>query len=365
MCVGCTFEEFIQQRGMPYTPFLPPMQPPPPPPHSMRPMLPGLSPTNQGAPQQQQQPHPPVGSKPPAISSRAFNHNHISLPVTHGNSWSPWNNDLEFLAPPTTSHTTRSTSPLKQIWSQPGYTGLDGLQSSFNVMSLDPPTSGSHDAWDVSLATPSNAKWSDNWSNGPSRVSMDGYSTINQTSSYYNGLSNGYLSRPLPGGSTLLARGTNSDVKALSRPRSALYHPSHVTFNSVASIPKELLQSVCCCFSHRQRVCQTCFVSTNPTNENDLFKISQQNGTCYNCRQSVLPILVMPASSLCVNVATFIPILPCPANASCIKCCPSAATCHDQQCCLAHTVEELVIWCVELESGQYLVIKKCVNMFSF
>lgn len=334
---------------MPFTPFVLPMQPPPvPPPHAMRPMPPGLNSSNQGAPQQ---PHPPVGSKPPAMSGRVFTRNGISPPVTHNNSWSPWSNDLEFLAPPTTSRPTRATSPLKQIWTQADNTSLDTLQNSFTTMSLDPPSSRSHDGWDISLPPPNNTKWSDSWSNGPSSVGMDAYPITNQRSpSYYNG-SSSYLNRPLPGASTLLARGTNSDVKALSRPRSALFHPSHVAFNSVAAIPRELLQSVCGCFSHRQRVCQTCFVSTNPTNENDLFKISQQNGACYNCGQSVLPILVMPTSPLCVNVTTFIPILPCPANATFIKCCPHATTCHDQQCYFAHSVEELVIWCVELESG--------------
>lgn len=367
---GCTFEEFIQQRGVPFTPFMPPMQPPPVPPHAMRSMPPGLNPTNQGTPQQ---PHPPVGSKPPVISSRAFTHNHISPPVTHNNSWSPWSNDLEFLAPPTTSHSIRTTSPLKQIWSQPDHASLDTLQNSFTSMSLDTPSSRSHDAWDMTLLPPTSTKWSDSWSSSPSAVGMDAYPTINQGSPpYYNG-SSGYLKRPLPGGSTLLARGTNSDIQALSRPRSALYHPSHVTFNSVASIPRELLQSVCSCFSHRQRVCQTCFVSTSPTSESDLFKISRQNGPCYNCGESVLPILVMPTSPLCVNLATFIPVLPCPASAPCIKCCLNSATCHDQQCCFAHSVEELVIWCVELESGWYFyiivfslqIVWLCINRTNF
>ena len=332
---------------MPFAPYLPPMQPPPPPhPHIMRPMPPGFNSTNQVPPQH---PHPPVGSKPPVIGNRAFSHNHIGSAVTRNSSWSPWSNDLEFLSPPTTSRTAGNTSPLKQIWSQPNHTNLDTLQNSFNTMSLETPSSRSRDAWDVSLPPSSSTKWSDGWSNG-----VDAYPTTmsQRSSSYYNG-SSSYLSRALPNHSTLLARGMTSDVKALSRPRSALYHPSHVTFNSVASIPKELLQSVCMCFSHRQRVCQTCFVSTNPTSENDLFKISRQNGPCFKCGQSILPILVMPTSPLCVNVATFIPVLPCPANATCIKCCPNAATCHDQECCFAHSVEELVIWCVELESGWY------------
>ena len=334
---------------MPFAPFMPPMQPPPvpPPPHAMRPLPPGMSPTNQGTPQQS---HPSVGTKPPVVNNRVFTRNHTSPPVNHNSSWSPWSNDLEFLAPPSTGHTTGTTSPLKQIWSQPDHMSLDTLQNSFTTMSLDTPSSKSRDAWDVTLPSSNNMKWSDGWSNGPSTASIDPYSQ--RSPSYYNG-SSGYLSRPLPGTSTLLARGTNSDVKALSRPRSALYHPLHVKFNSVASIPRELLQSVCTCFSHRQRVCQTCFISTGPTNESDLLKISRQNGPCYNCGQSVLPILVMPTSQLCVNMTTFIPVLPCPASATCIKCCPTTATCHDQQCCFAHSVEELVIWCVELESGTY------------
>lgn len=332
---------------MPFAPYLPPMQPPPPPhPHIMRPIPPGFNSTSPVPPQQ---PHPPVGSKPPVIGNRAFAHNHLGPAVTRNSSWSPWSNDLEFLSPPTTTHATGNTSPLKQIWSQPDHNNLDTLQGSFNAMSLDTPSSRSHDAWDVSLPPSSSTKWSDGWSNG-----MDTYPTTmsQRLSSYYNG-SSSYLSRPLRNNGTLLARGINSDVKALSRPRSALYHPSHVTFNSVASIPKELLQSVCVCFSHRQRVCQTCFVSTSPTSENDLLKISRQNGPCFKCGQSILPILVMPTSHLCVNVAKFIPVLPCPANATCIKCCPNAATCLDQECCFAHSVEELVIWCVELESGWY------------
>ena len=328
---------------------MPPMQPPPPPhPHVIRQMPTSFNSTNQIAPQQ---PHPPVGSKPPVISNRQFAQNGLGPAVNHSNkSWSPWSNDLEFLSPPTSNHTTGNTSPLKQIWSHPDRANLDALQSSFNTMSLDPPSSRSHDAsWDASLPPLSGTKWSDGWSNG-----MDAYSAINhQLPSYHNGTSSSRLSRPLPNRSTLLARGVNSDVKALSRPRSALYHPSHVTFSSVASIPKELLQSVCICFSRRHRVCQTCFISTSPTTKNDLLKISRQNGPCYKCGHSMLPILVMPTSSLCVNYTTFIPILPCPANATCIKCCPNAATCHDQECCYAHSVEELVIWCVELESGWY------------
>ena len=346
--VGCTFEEFIQQRGMPYAPFLPPM---PPPPQTMRPLPPGLPPTNQGALQQS---HPPVGSKPPVINgNHGFSHERLGPPVTHGNSWSPWSNDLDFLGPPTTSHTTTNSSSLKQIWSQPDHTGLDALQNSFGTLSLDPPTSRSHDSWEMPLPPSNSTKWSDNWSDDPS-AGMNGFTTSNYSNqrspSYYN-RSSGYLTRPVPNGSALLARGNNSDMKPLSRPRSALYHPLHVKFNSVANIPRELLQSVCSCFSHRQRVCQTCFLSTSPTNETDLFKISRQNGPCYNCGQSVLPIVVMPTSPLCVNMGMFIPILPCPANATCINCCPNTTTCHDQQCCYAHSVEELVIWCVELESG--------------
>lgn len=327
---------------MSFAPFLPPL-PPSGPPHVMRPLPPGLNPTNQEAPQQ---PHPPVGSKPLVVSDHGFLHNH---PVTHSSSWNPWSDNLNLLAPPTTSYTTSTTSSLKQIWSQPS---LDTLQNSFNTMSLDMPSSRSHGTWDTSLPVPSNTKWSENWSNGLS-ADVKGYSTSgypNQRLPLY------YNSRPLPDSTNLLARGMNSDIKALSRPRSALYHPLHVTFNSVATIPRELLLSVCHCFSHRQRVCQTCFVSTSPTSENDLFKISRQNGPCHKCGQSVLPILVMPTSLLCVNVAVFIPILPCPANASCIKCCPTAATCQNQQCCFAHSVEELVIWCVELESGWYFII---------
>ena len=215
--------------------------------------------------------------------------------------------------------------------------GLEYIAKLLYHNVTDTPSSKSRDAWDVTLPSSNHMKWSDGWSNGPSTASIDPYSQ--RSPSYYNG-SSGYLSRPLPGTSTLLARGTNSNVKTLSRPRTALYHPLHVKFNSVSSIPRELLQSVCTCFSHCQRVCQTCFISTGPTNKSDLLKISRQNGPCYNCGQSVLPILVIPTSQLCVNMTTFIPVLPCPASATCIKCCPMTATYHDQQCCFAHSVED-------------------------
>lgn len=336
---GCAFEEFIQQRTMPFHPYPPPPLPlPQPPPHMMPPGL--MPPANQG-PLHQPHPLPPHRGKLPITSNHRVSPDRSSVPV-RDNSWSPWSNDLDFLAPPTTT----SSDTLKQIWSKPEHS-MEALQNSFSSISLNPPITQSHNTWDTkSLSPHSKSTWSDNHSHYPMTNGYSNGDDSNLRSPYYNG----HASRS-PNGS-LLARGVMSDGKAVSRPKPAPYHPCHVMFTSVAETPRELLQSVAQCYLDRHVVCPSCFIATSPTTRTQLHQISRQSASpCHSCGQSLQPLTIIPASPLCFNVMAFVAVLPCPMNNALIKCCPNIA-CRNQFCSLAHSVEELVIWLIELESGK-------------
>ena len=341
--IGCAFEEYIQQRTMPFHPYPPPSMPlAQPPSHMIQPVPPGLvPPVNQGPHRQQHPSLPPPRGKPPMAGSHQVSPDRSSVPV-RDNSWSPWSNDLDFLGPSTAT----SSDSLKQIWSKPDHTSMEALQNSFSSISLNPPITQSHTTWD----TPSHSSRTNTWSDSQSHYQMsNGFSNGNDSHlrpPYYNG----HASRT-PSNS-LLARGITTDGKALSRPKSAPYHPHHVMFSSVAKIPRELLQSVAHCYLDRHIVCPSCFVATSPTTRTELHQISRQSaGPCHSCGQSLQPLTIIPASPLCYNATAFVAILPSPMNGAFIKCCPNIA-CRNQFCSLAHSVEELVIWCIELESGK-------------
>jgi len=331
---------------MPFHPYPPPAMPlAQPPSHIIPPPLqPGLMPPANQRQHHQQHPsiHPPQG-KPPIMagSSHRVSPDRSSAPA-RDNSWSPWSNDLDFLGPSTTT----SSDSLKQIWSKPDHTSMEALQNSFGSISLNPPIIQSHNTWDTPSHSPHNSTWSDNQSHYPVRNGYSNGDDSNLRPPYYNG----HASR-IPSNS-LLARGITTDGKALSRPKSAPYHPHHVMFSSVAKIPRELLQSVAHCYVDRHVVCPSCFVAINPTTRTELRQISRQlSSPCHSCGQSLQPLTIIPASPLCYNATAFVAILPSPMNSAFIQCCPNIA-CRNQFCSLAHSVEELVIWCIELESGR-------------
>ena len=355
LAIGCAFEEYIQQRTMPFHPYPPPLPLAQPAHHMVPPVPPGLMPPANQGPLHQPHPLPPPRGKPPMVGNHRVSPDRNSVPA-RDNSWSPWSNDLDFLGPPTTT----SSDSLKQIWSKPDHTSMEALQNSFGSISLNPPIAQSrqhHNTWDTPSLSPRNKTWSDNQSHYPMSNGYSSGDDSNLRPPYYNGHANRTPS------SSLLARGITTDGgKALSRPKSVSYHPHHVMFTSVANIPRDLLQSVAQCYLDRHVVCPSCFVAVSPTTRTELYQISRQSaGPCHSCGQSLQPLTIIPASPLCYDVTAFVAILPSPMNGSFIKCCPNIA-CRNQFCSLAHSVEELVIWCVELESGKNLCLSaNCSN----
>lgn len=132
-----------------------------------------------------------------------------------------------------------------------------------------------------------------------------------------------------------------------------LYHPERQAFATISSIPIELLVSVAEAYKSIKLVCRVCFFESNGEN------LTQ--GVCKKGHSSLKPINVIQSSPLCVGPSKWISIPPLPKHMKLSKAPFMICRKDDHHTCYAmskgadpwfpHTVEEMVIWTVERETG--------------
>jgi len=146
-----------------------------------------------------------------------------------------------------------------------------------------------------------------------------------------------------------------------------VYKLLETLFPKASFIDASLLEDVIRCYKERQTVCRNCYY-----NSNKLSRGYDAKGHCTQCQWEFKKLLVIPKSSMTVNYyeSDMIAIPPWPKSKpndlpfeSCAK--PKDKSNDHKRCLImsrnsavwyAHTVEELVIWTVERENGEYTLI---------
>ena len=139
-----------------------------------------------------------------------------------------------------------------------------------------------------------------------------------------------------------------------------LYDPKKIEFVNIKDIPKDLLNAVAECFNNRLFVCRICFFESQCTSL--ISKIETKQAIM--CELGHTPwkqIKVIPRCKLCITPGNHAPIPPLPKHMKNSNIPFAVCKKTEHQTCYAmsrgtnpwfpHTVEELVIWTVERETG--------------
>ena len=134
-------------------------------------------------------------------------------------------------------------------------------------------------------------------------------------------------------------------------------------FHSSSKINAKLLADVVSCYQQGQRVCKFCYYRRQQA---QLITYSSGRAYCKKCTQNCETVWLMPASRMCENFGNMQKV-PIPAAPRWIYCSPNKpfGMCQrrDHYDCFkiaatteiwyAHTIEELVVWTIEREYGEW------------
>lgn len=144
-----------------------------------------------------------------------------------------------------------------------------------------------------------------------------------------------------------------------------IYQPKGLEFVTISDVPIELLVGVAECFKSVSLVCRICFFESD---FKVLIKKVEVNSVfvCPNGHSPWKQIKVIRSCSICVSPSEWIPIPPLPKHMKVSKTPFVICKKEEHHTCYAmskgtnpwfpHTVEEMVIWTVERERGQFVSV---------
>ena len=142
-------------------------------------------------------------------------------------------------------------------------------------------------------------------------------------------------------------------------------------------MPRKLLDSIVACYKQHRYVCQPCYYERSLLSP-FVHDPDSQTQVCKACQMPGKAVIVIPNSDLCLKIADWIPIPPRPTHRDPQPYEYCGKTDHDRcyrflygEMWFAHTVEELVIWTIERDTGTYvkpatlhLSTGVCMSVFS-
>ncbi len=76
------------------------------------------------------------------------------------------------------------------------------------------------------------------------------------------------------------------------------YDPTKALFKHVSKINSYLLQDIVDCYKKSKNICRTCYYK-----QNKIEQLSVPNRFCKHCKKVAAPLLLIPASKMCDNLA--------------------------------------------------------------
>ena len=156
-----------------------------------------------------------------------------------------------------------------------------------------------------------------------------------------------------------------------------------MSFLVIKDIPLDLLVSVAECYRDMQLVCRICFFESKGTALVTMKEKTEKTTRCNCDHVPWRPIKVIPRSPLCASATKYIPLPPLPNHMKQSSTPFVACKKNDHKSCYVmsigtnpwfpHTVEELVIWTVERETGElsvclfrlYLCLSVCLPAYIY
>ena len=154
------------------------------------------------------------------------------------------------------------------------------------------------------------------------------------------------------------------DVDALR-----MFDPTTTCFSSTAAIPSKLLSAIAKCYDSRLNVCRTCFFNSldgKSYNERPTLSSKAEHSSMCERGHYWQSIRAIPQCRMCMSYGSYVAIPPIPTHMrshhhlnSPFKLCnnPTHDYCFERSQKVnpwfPHTVEEMVIWTVERETGEW------------